>query len=269
MKIQSQLKVLQASLALSLSVSSVSYADTPTVNVKEQFNQPDLQTSLTTTPKHKRKVDVSSLQGKTGEMLRTTDHIDYWFYDAWVTLYGDRDYDGYFYGFSLEFDADTAYYQAPVYAIVYLGKNDFYEPFHVTSVFTLFGESSDDSVLLESELETGYPTGDYDILIELIDADLRPYSSFSFVGDLQDRLVRHPLMEAISFRGWRSGPGGDALDIQFYGADASTLKNAAEALKTELRGVRVLRSLVSFVLVPVLALTHSSALTRGLVPSWP
>lgn len=171
MKIQSQLKVLLASLALSLSVSSVSYADTPTVSVKEQFNQPDLQTSLTTTPKHKRKVDVSSLQGKSGEMLRTTDHIDYWFYDAWVTLYGDRDYDGYFYGFSLEFDADTTYYQAPVYAIVYLGKNDFYEPFHVTAVFTLFGESSDDSVLLESELETGYPTGDYDILIELIDAD--------------------------------------------------------------------------------------------------
>ena len=72
------------------------------------------------------------------------------------------------------------------------------------------------------------------ISVELIDADLRPYSSFSFVGDLQDKIVRHPLLEAISFRGWRSGPGGDALDIQFYGADAVTLKNAAEALKTEL-----------------------------------
>jgi Cation/multidrug efflux pump len=74
---------------------------------------------------------------------------------------------------------------------------------------------------------------------ELIDADLRSYSSFSFVGDLQDRFVRHPLMEAISFRGWRSGPGGDALDIQFYGADANTLKNAAEALKTELEAFSV------------------------------
>ena len=72
------------------------------------------------------------------------------------------------------------------------------------------------------------------ISVELIDADLRSYSSFSFVGDLQDKIVRHPLLEAISFRGWRSGPGGDALDIQFYGADAVTLKNAAEALKTEL-----------------------------------
>ena len=72
------------------------------------------------------------------------------------------------------------------------------------------------------------------ISIELIDADLRSYSSFSFVGDLQDKIVRHPLLEAISFRGWRSGPGDDALDIQFYGADAVTLKSAAEALKTEL-----------------------------------
>lgn len=170
MRIQSQIKAILASLALSLSVSAVTYADTPTVNVKEQFNQPDLQTALAGTPKHKQQADLSSLSGKTGEMLRTTDHIDFWFYDAWITLFGDRDYDGYFSGFSLEFDADTTYYQAPVYAIVYLGKNDYYEPFHVTSVFTLYGESSDDSVLLESDLVTGYPTGDYDILIELIDA---------------------------------------------------------------------------------------------------
>ena len=170
MRIQSQIKAILASLALSLSVSAVTYADTPTVNVKEQFNQPDLQTALAGTPKHKQQADLSSLSGKTGEMLRTTDHIDFWFYDAWITLFSDRDYDGYFSGFSLEFDADTAYYQAPVYAIVYLGKNDYYEPFHVTSVFTLYGESSDDSVLLESDLVTGYPTGDYDILIELIDA---------------------------------------------------------------------------------------------------
>lgn len=73
------------------------------------------------------------------------------------------------------------------------------------------------------------------ISIELIDADLRPYSSFAFVADLQDRIVRHPLTEQVSFRGWRSGPGGDALDVQFYGADADTLKAAAEDLKLGLR----------------------------------
>ncbi|CUH54236.1 efflux RND transporter permease subunit [Shimia marina] len=72
------------------------------------------------------------------------------------------------------------------------------------------------------------------IAIELIDADLRPYSSFAFVGELQDRVARHPLVETVSFRGWRSGPGGDALDVEFYGADSETLKAASEALKTAL-----------------------------------
>ncbi|NNK15396.1 MAG: efflux RND transporter permease subunit, partial [Sulfitobacter sp.] len=73
------------------------------------------------------------------------------------------------------------------------------------------------------------------ISIELIDADLRPYSSFAFVGELQDRVVQHPLAETVSFRGWRSGPGGDALDVQFYGADTDTLKSASEDLQDALR----------------------------------
>ncbi|ALG91315.1 MULTISPECIES: efflux RND transporter permease subunit [Actibacterium] len=69
------------------------------------------------------------------------------------------------------------------------------------------------------------------IAIELIDADLRPYSSFRFLADLQEEVRSHPLVEVLSFRGWRSGPGGDALDVEFYGADSETLKAAAEALK--------------------------------------
>ncbi|PYC47795.1 acriflavine resistance protein B [Litorivita pollutaquae] len=72
------------------------------------------------------------------------------------------------------------------------------------------------------------------IAIELIDADLRPYSSFAFVADLQEAVRHHPLAEEVSFRGWRSGPGGEALDVQFYGASAEDLKKAAEALKEAL-----------------------------------
>ena len=85
----------------------------------------------------------------------------------------------------------------------------------------------------------GADTKDADLLggisIELIDADLRPYSSFAFVGELQDLVVNHPLAETVSFRGWRSGPGGDALDVQFYGADTDTLKAASESLQDALR----------------------------------
>ena len=72
------------------------------------------------------------------------------------------------------------------------------------------------------------------ISIELIDADLRPYSSFTFVADLQDAVPRHPMLETISFRGWRGGPGGDAIDIQLSGASSETLKAAAESLKAQL-----------------------------------
>ena len=72
------------------------------------------------------------------------------------------------------------------------------------------------------------------ISIELIDADLRPYSSFAFVGELQERVEPHPMAETVSFRGWRSGPGGDALDVEFFGATADTLKAASEALKAAL-----------------------------------
>ncbi|WP_170789670.1 efflux RND transporter permease subunit [Ruegeria lacuscaerulensis] len=72
------------------------------------------------------------------------------------------------------------------------------------------------------------------ISIELIDADLRPYSGFEFIGELQDYVPRHPKVELLSFRGWRSGPGGDAIDVQFSGADVNTLKAASEDLQLEL-----------------------------------
>ncbi|MDK3072246.1 efflux RND transporter permease subunit [Sedimentitalea sp. JM2-8] len=85
---------------------------------------------------------------------------------------------------------------------------------------------------------SGVDTKDPDLLggisIELIDADLRPYSSFAFVAELQDSVRRHPLVETVSFRGWRSGPGGDALDVQFFGADVQTLKAASLDLQAAL-----------------------------------
>ncbi|MGR3420673.1 MAG: efflux RND transporter permease subunit [Paracoccus sp. (in: a-proteobacteria)] len=84
----------------------------------------------------------------------------------------------------------------------------------------------------------GAETKDPDLLgavqIELIDPDLRPYSSFEFVGALQDAMPQDPQLEAISFRGFRSGPGGDAISVRMTGAEAAGLKAAAEALKARL-----------------------------------
>ena len=85
---------------------------------------------------------------------------------------------------------------------------------------------------------SGVDAKDTDLLgsisVELIDADLRPYSSFAFVGALQEAVAHHPLLEVLSFRGSRYGPGGDSLDVDLYGASSDQLKAAAEALKTQL-----------------------------------
>jgi multidrug efflux pump subunit AcrB len=72
------------------------------------------------------------------------------------------------------------------------------------------------------------------IQIELISPDARPYSSNVFVSALQEEVRGHPLLEELSFRGGRFGPGGDALSVDLYGPSAEVLKAAAEALKARL-----------------------------------
>ncbi|HEX9856977.1 MAG TPA: efflux RND transporter permease subunit [Paracoccaceae bacterium] len=85
---------------------------------------------------------------------------------------------------------------------------------------------------------SGADTKDADLLggisIELIDPDLRPWTSSAFVADLQDEVRPHPRLEELSFRGGRYGPGGDAVSAALYGADSEVLKAAAEAVKTAL-----------------------------------
>jgi multidrug efflux pump subunit AcrB len=72
------------------------------------------------------------------------------------------------------------------------------------------------------------------ITLELIDADLRPYSAFEVLRRVQAEARTLPETEELSFRSFRAGPGGDALSIQLYGAETLQLKAAAEALKREL-----------------------------------
>ncbi|MFD1696366.1 efflux RND transporter permease subunit [Roseibium aestuarii] len=72
--------------------------------------------------------------------------------------------------------------------------------------------------------------------IELIDPDLRDYSAFQFIGDWQKEIRRSPLLETLALRGERSGPGGDAIDVELYGPSTETLKEAAEYLKQALAG---------------------------------
>ena len=96
---------------------------------------------------------------------------DFWIYEADVILFADDDHDGHFYGIDLMLDADTMYLAADVYAAVYLSLNGGpWNEYAVTDEFTIYGESGTDEYTLVTELMSGYPTGSYDLLIELFDA---------------------------------------------------------------------------------------------------
>ncbi len=119
---------------------------------------------------------ASSVQQKMGAAVSQSGESqsgdpNFWFYDADIVLFSDFDHDGYYFGIDLLFDADTSYAAAEVYAVIYLSYE--YGPWNEyaeTDDFTLFGTASSDDYVVETELVSGYPTGDYDILIELFDA---------------------------------------------------------------------------------------------------
>ena len=97
---------------------------------------------------------------------------DFWIFDADVVLFGDDDADGYFFGIDLLFDADTIYSSAPVYAVLYLSLDGGpWNEYAATEDFLIEGANAADEYVVVTELQSGYPTGDYDLLIELFDAD--------------------------------------------------------------------------------------------------
>lgn len=98
-------------------------------------------------------------------------NVDFWFYTADVQLFNDHDADGYYHGIDLLFDADTYFVFAEVYAVVYLSLNGGpWNEYAATENFSLFGATSDDDYVIVTELLAGYPSGSYDLLIELFDA---------------------------------------------------------------------------------------------------
>jgi len=124
-----------------------------------------------TTGGDRNKSSRSSEQQKSAVSNAVAPNTDFWFYDAWVDLYADVDRDGYFSGIELTFDVDTIYAIADVYAVVYLSY-EFgpWNEYAVTEDFTILGSSGTDEYFIDTDLVAGYPSGNYDILIELFDA---------------------------------------------------------------------------------------------------
>jgi len=162
---------------------------------------------------------------KAGESVvaSSISNIDFWFYAADVELYSDDDRDGYFAGIDLLFDADTVYSSAEVYAVVYLSlEGGPWTEYAETDNFIIDSTSGTDEYVIVTDLVSGYPTGSYDILIELFDtfdnsfvADMGPEQTselaFLPLEDLnRDARGVSPQPVVINHGG---GGGGGAADV--------------------------------------------------------
>ena len=123
-------------------------------------------------------------------------NADFWFYTADIELFNDHDRDGYYHGIDLLFDADTYYSIADVYAVVYLSLDGGpWNEYAATEDFTLFGASSEDDYVIATELLDGYPSGSYDVLVELFDAYDNTFLAY-FGPDDTSELAFLPLEDA-------------------------------------------------------------------------
>jgi hypothetical protein len=105
------------------------------------------------------------------EYARNNDDTDFWIYDSFVTFTADIDYDGYYSSFTLEFDVDTIYTSAPIYAVIYASTSDVFTPFYTTNIYDINGDNTQDAIIIENDLVTGFPSNDYELMVMIYDAD--------------------------------------------------------------------------------------------------
>ncbi len=149
-------------------------------------------------------------------------NTDFWFYTADVELFNDQDRDGFYYGIDILFDADTYFNAADVYAVLYLSLDGGpWNEFAATETFTIYGAIPDDDYVVVTELLSGYPTGSYDVAIDLFDAYDDAFLAFIGPDDTSE-LAFIPLEDAqrdkpvvgdtvVVVEGGGGGTGGLAL----------------------------------------------------------
>src|SRR5690606_17638339 len=159
---------------------------------------------------------------------------DHWIYDAGVEMFFDADADGYYRYLRVTFDVDSDYEHAWVFAALYLSADGVtWELLHETEDFRVDGAISDDAYEVETELVSGYPPGDYDLLIELYDADtvvlqdeLGPADTSAFaLLPLEDRANDTPASVVVVHE--HGGGGAASLPLLLILGAAAALRRRA------------------------------------------
>jgi hypothetical protein len=170
---------------------------------------------------------------------RSTRFSDFYIYGATSTLRSDRDADGYHAEFRIRFDADVLFGDAWVYAKLYLrraGESQWFL-YRETDDFYIQGQSSSDEYYVTTTLDAGYPTAEYDVLIDLYESGFN--GIVATLGPLDSGALSYlPLEEAgldvpialpgFSIDGVATDLMGDADDDGFHSRFRITFDADAE-----------------------------------------
>lgn len=128
----------------------------------------DKSTAKTRSEMRAQKSDLPEKSEKS--MSSSMNHL--YVYDASVYLSEDYDADGYYTKLSVNFDVD-AYYDEyyDVYAEMFIRKSGESEwtHYYTTNVFTIYGDNYSDDYTVTTKLNSGFPPGRYEVLIDLIE----------------------------------------------------------------------------------------------------
>ncbi|HTE40664.1 MAG TPA: choice-of-anchor H family protein [Steroidobacteraceae bacterium] len=94
-------------------------------------------------------------------------------YDASRILRTDRDQDGHYSEFRIRFDADASFGDALVYARLYIrrvGDTGNWRLYHETEDFWIYSQSGSDDYYVDTVLDEGFATGNYDVLVDLYES---------------------------------------------------------------------------------------------------
>lgn len=117
-------------------------------------------------------------------------HPDFSIFDSRISIWGDDDADGFYRSFSVTFDVDNYGPGEWVYARLFISlEGGPWNEYAVTDDFYIEGLAADDNYIIDTDLLTGYPTGFYDVLIEVYAARDGAFLTLSGPGEDLDLSV--------------------------------------------------------------------------------
>ena len=132
-----------------------------------------------------------------------------------LTLYRDRDHDGYFSAFELITDVDVEYGSAQVWLEIWIRPyGGYYEHLLSSDPFIIEGAAAADTYIIDASLDYDIPADYYDILIELHSSSVSG-SPVAFADDYSDAALSQLPLEST-----RTYQDSSSVYVSAYGAGA-------------------------------------------------